>query len=209
MPASAHPVNTDLSSAGMQASPPDLAQVRLDNALALFEEFVRATARHADAATLRGLERRFAERVQIQPSYWSQIKGRSRQIGERLARQFEHLCHKPRGWMDVPHDGQAPPATAPPAAPAERPSGADESAPRDDDERFIVGLVLSYYRRHPQRARTRLLDLLGEVLTPPPPAAPPPPGRTPAGAPLSSAAEDAHALWLRSQSGVAPLKRKK
>ena len=101
----------------MQASPPDLAQVRLDNALALFEEFVRATARHADAATLRGLERRFAERVQIQPSYWSQIKGRSRQIGERLARQFEHLCHKPRGWMDVPHDGQALPASAPPAAP--------------------------------------------------------------------------------------------
>ena len=209
MPASAQRVNTDLSSEFMQASPLDLAQVRLDNALALFEEFVRATARHADAATLRGLERRFAERVQIQPSYWSQIKGRSRQIGERLARQFEHLCHKPRGWMDVPHDGQTSPSSAPAAAPAEPPSGQDESAPRDDDERFIVGLVLSYYRRHPQRARTRLLDLLGEVLTPPPPAAPSPPGRTPAGAPLSSAAEDAHALWLRSQSGVAPLKRKK
>ena len=91
----------------MQASSPDLAQVRLDNALALFEEFVRATARHADAATLRGLERRFAERVQIQPSYWSQIKGRSRQIGERLARQFEHLCHKPNGWMDAPHGAAA------------------------------------------------------------------------------------------------------
>lgn len=190
----------------MQASPQDLAQVRLDNALALFEEFVRATARHADAATLRGLERRFAERVQIQPSYWSQIKSRSRQIGERLARQFEHLCHKPRGWMDQPHRAGgitaaatgAPADTAPP----------DEGAPRDDDERFIVGLVLTYYRRHPQRARTRLLDLLGEVLAPPAlPAARAP--ATPAGAPLSSAAEDAQALWLRSQSGVAPLKRKK
>lgn len=201
----------------MQASPPDLAQVRLDNALALFEEFVRATARHADAATLRGLERRFAERVQIQPSYWSQIKGRSRQIGERLARQFEHLCHKPRGWMDLPHNGQALPATASPGL-AERPAVQEESAPRDDDERFIVGLVLTYYRRHPQRARTRLLDLLGEVLTPAAPSPPPPAlpalpalpvGRAPAGAPLSSAAEDAHAIWLRSQSGVAPLKRKK
>ncbi len=213
MPASAHPVNTDLSSEFMQASPPDLAQVRLDNAMALFEEFVRATARHADAATLRGLERRFAERVQIQPSYWSQIKGRSRQIGERLARQFEHLCHKPRGWMDVPHDGQAHLA-APATMVVERMVAADESAPRDDDERFIVGLVLTYYRRHPQRARTRLLDLLGEVLTPapsspPPPSGAAPPGRTPAEAPLSTAAEDAHALWLRSQSGVAPLRRKK
>ena len=189
---------------------PALSQVRLDNALALFEEFVRATARHADAATLRGLERRFAERVQIQPSYWSQIKGRSRQIGERLARQFEHLCHKPPGWMDLPHGAGAGLATGPAAslARSELPHSEhqrDESQPRDDDERFIVGLVLSYYRRHPQRARTRLLDLLGEVLTPSstrlPPAA--------ASAPLSDAAEDAQALWLRSQAGVAPLKRKR
>ncbi len=191
-----------------QAGPQDLAQVRLDNALALFEEFVRATARHADAATLRGLERRFAERVQIQPSYWSQIKGRSRQIGERLARQFEHLCHKPRGWMDLPHG----PGAATPAGDAAReaPAG-DESAPRDDDERFIVGLVLTYYRRHPQRARTRLLDLLGEVLTPTPapPAAPAPRGGLPATTSPPTHADDAHALWLRTQAGVAPLKRKK
>ena len=91
----------------MQAGPPDLAQVRLDNALLLFEEFVRATARHADAATLRGLERRFAERVQIQPSYWSQIKNRSRHIGERPARQVDHLIHKPLGWLDQPRDPAA------------------------------------------------------------------------------------------------------
>jgi hypothetical protein len=220
-------VKGDLSSLAMQTGPGDLAQVRLDNALALFEEFVRQTARHADAATLRGLERRFAERVQIQPSYWSQIKGRSRQIGERLARQFEQLCHKPAGWLDQRHatvgagTAIAQRGTSPQpelrSSPPE-PAGSD-SAPQDDDERFIVGLVLTYYRRHPQRARQRLLDLLGEVLTPPgAPAAPPKavagaPARgaagRPPGTPLSAAAEDAHDLWLRSQSGVAPLKRKK
>ena len=191
------------------ASPQDLAQVRLDNALALFEEFVRATARHADAATLRGLERRFAERVQIQPSYWSQIKSRSRQIGERLARQFEHLCHKPRGWMDVAHGAGA--AEMPGATAARDAAPADKSAPRDDDERFIVGLVLTYYRRHPQRARTRLLDLLGEVLTPPqaPSAPAAAPARGGAAATQTPTAEDAHSLWLRTQTGVAPLKRKK
>jgi hypothetical protein len=216
----------------MQASPQDLAQVRLDNALALFEEFVRATARHADAAALRGLERRFAERVQIQPSYWSQIKGRSRQIGERLARQFEHLCHKPPGWMDLPHRAATGSSASSPVSntvgltgPAEEPARS-ESQPRDDDERFIIGLVLTYYRRHPQRARTRLLDLLGEVLTAPAagavampavPAAPAAPTSPAPGvvrpakppAPLSPAAEDAHALWQRTQTGVAPLKRKK
>ena len=175
----------------MQASPPDLAQVRLDNALALFEEFVRATARHADAATLRGLERRFAERIQIQPSYWSQIKSRSRQIGERLARQFEQLFHKPPGWMD--HEHHAEPAHATPV------QDAMPSVPQDDDERFIVGLVLTYYRRHPQRARARLLDLLGEVLAPAP--APPLPPRA-AKPPVPDEAD----LWARTRTGVAPLK---
>ena len=216
-------VKAALSSSPMQTGSVDLAQVRFDNALALFEEFVRSTARHADAVTLRGLERRFAERVQIQPSYWSQIKGRSRQIGERLARQFEQLCHKPRGWMDQPHGaaGSSNPGavniSASNSADASKPR--DESMPRDDDERFIVGLVLTYYRRHPDRARTRLLDLLGEVLTaptvfaanavPPLPRSHSPKPGLPGSSALTPAAEDAHELWLRSQSGVSPIKRKK
>jgi hypothetical protein len=178
----------------MQTGPRDVAQTRLDNALALFDEFVRATVKHPDAATLRGLEGRFAERLQIQPSYWSQIKGRSRQIGERLARQFEQLCHKPVGWMDQPHGGA--PATTAPAA--QQPD--DSTQPQDDDERFIVGLVLTYYRRHPQRARTRLLDLLGEVLSPAPPAPPKASAKPP---------DDTAELWARTQAGVAPLKRKR
>ena len=191
----------------MTAPVHDVAQIRLDNALRLFDEFVHATVKHPDAATLRGLERRFAERLQIQPSYWSQIKSRSRQIGERLARQFEPLCHKPVGWMDLPHDGSA---AAPPALRqghlAAAPQGRDSPQPQDDDERFIVGLVLTYYRRHPQRARTRLLDLLGEVLMPAAPA-------TPAASAKAGAAptprEDPLDLWRRTQTGVAPLKRKK
>lgn len=212
-----------LSSAPMQTGPRDVAQTRLDNALALFDEFVRNTVKSPDMATLRGLEGRFAERLQIQPSYWSQIKSRSRLIGERLARQFEQLCHKPVGWMDVPH---GPPAAGTAGAssarqgPAATPA-ADSPLPVDDEERFIVGLVLTYYRRHPQRARTRLLDLLGEVLMPAaatPPAAPtatvkPAPGKptqAPAAKPTPAGpADDAMALWSRTQAGVAPLKRKR
>ena len=192
----------------MHSKPRDVASIRLDNALVLFDEFVHATVKAPDAATLRGLERRFAERLEIQPSYWSQIKSRSRQIGERLARQFEQLSHKPYGWMDVPHDasGAPAPAYAPQPMPAPIAPPADSHSPRDDDERFIVGLVLTYYRRHPERARTRLLDLLGEVLVAPEASAP---------APAASAKkppaleDDAHSLWQRSQQGVAPLKRKR
>ena len=146
---------------------------------------------------MRGLERRFAERLQIQPSYWSQIKGRSRQIGERLARQFEQLCHKPSGWMDELHGTATQGANALQAEPEQAPG-----LPQDDDERFIVGLVLTYYRRHPQRARTRLLDLLGEVLAPAPPA----PSATPK---KPAPVDNPHDLWLSSQAGVAPLKRKR
>lgn len=180
----------------------ELAQVRLDNALALFDEFVALHVRTPDAAALRGLERRFAEQLLIQPSYWSQLKSRTRQIGERLARQFESRCGKPLGWMDVRHGATAAPGFAL-QVPAHDPVEADTSStPRNDDERFIVGLVLSYYRRHPQRARARLLELLSEVLSPPP--TPPGPARS-----ASGASDDTHALWLRSQQDVMPLKRRR
>ena len=190
----------------------DLALTRLTNALALFDEFVQIHIKHPDAATLRGLEGRFAERLHIQPSYWSQIKGRSRQIGERLARQFEQLCHKPTGWMDQVHaplGTASSPGGGPPARQGVACGAADDDAthalPQDDDERFIVGLVLSYYRRHPQRARTRLLDLLGEVLIPPP--ATPAVERKPPAA-IEGAVDDGRDLWNKTQAAVAPLKRK-
>src|SRR4051812_30671059 len=183
----------------MHSRPRDVASIRLDNALALFDEFVRNTVKAPDAATLRGLERRFAERLQIQPSYWSQIKSRSRLIGERLARQFEQCCQKPAGWMDAEHGG-APATSVATLAPA-----SDSPLPQDDDERFITGLVLTYYRRHPQRARTRLLDLLGEVLMPeveapaPPPVVAAPRKATPGVTPRPPAPppppDDPMALW--------------
>ena len=190
----------------------DVPQIRLANALALFDEFVHATLKQPDAAALRGLESRFAEQLQIQPSYWSQIKSRSRQICERLARQVEQLCGKPSGWMDEPH-GLAPLTQSTPkplgaALPLSRAAVEPPShMPRDDDERFMLELVLTYYRRHPQRARTRLLDLLGEVLVPQ--------VQTTSANPTSSSKatvdthDNADALWASSQAGVAPLKRKR
>jgi hypothetical protein len=201
--------STTLYHPEMNSGPRNVAQIRHDNALLLFDEFVHATVKHADAATLRGLEGRFAERLQIQPSYWSQIKGRSRQIGERLARQFEQLCRKPLGWMDQLHidtgwsgAAHSPTANAPPFAATS--DDAQRNVPQDDDERFIVGLVLSYYRRHPQRARARLLDLLGEVLTPAPASVAKPAPPKPAGPP-----DDGRDLWSKTQAAVKPLKPKR
>jgi hypothetical protein len=92
--------------------------------------------------------------------------------------------------MDVPHP------RAQPAALAGASADASAAQPLNDDERFIVGLVLTYYRRHPQRARSRLLELLGEVLAP----ETPPPG--------PAVDEDAQ-LWRDARKGIAPLKRKR
>jgi hypothetical protein len=194
--------------------PQDLAQLRYDNVLRWFDEFVRQHVRTPDTTALRGLERRFAEQVLIQPSYWSQIKSRTRQIGERLARQFEQRCRKPMGWLDQPHGGAAPQTLPPEGEPEPLPTS---SSPRDNDERFIIGLVLAYYRRHPQKARQRLMDLIGEVLTTPPPkpaavAAPGAKGtgaasRSGAGAASTAVPDESEdqALWKQAQRGVAPL----
>ncbi len=80
--------------------------------------------------------------------------------------------------------------------------------------------MLTYYRRHPQRARTRLLDLLGEVLMPEPEATSAPQASVPAPRKLAPGVtarppapppppDDPLALWHSAQSGIAPLKKKR
>ena len=82
-------------------------------------------------------------------------------------------------------------------------AAAEGALPQDDDERFIVGLVLTYYRRHPQRARSRLLELLGEALTPsssaPPPRPAPPPPRAGTG-PRTVAAQPSRCSAAETQT---------
>jgi len=70
----------------------------LDTRCSCSSSNVHAQVKHSDAAALRGWNARFAERLQIQASYWSPDKGRSRQIGERLARQFETSLPQAIGW---------------------------------------------------------------------------------------------------------------
>lgn len=82
-----------------------LTRHRRLNALALFQAHVERSL--AAGAPPKGLEQAFAAAVEISPSMWSQIKS-SRPIGERLARQIERHCGKPRGWLDQPHADDTP-----------------------------------------------------------------------------------------------------
>jgi hypothetical protein len=82
-----------------------LTRHRRVNALALFQ--AHAERALAAGAAPRGLEQEFAATLAISPSMWSQIKS-SRPIGDKLARQIERHCGKPKGWLDEVRDSDAP-----------------------------------------------------------------------------------------------------
>ncbi len=70
---------------------------RRQNVLTLFQQFAEDQMRVGVAP--KGLEQTFAQRLQISPSMWSQIKS-SRPIGDKLARQIEAACKQAAGWLD-------------------------------------------------------------------------------------------------------------
>lgn len=70
---------------------------RRQNALALFQAYAEKAL--ASGAGPKGLEQAFAATLQVSPSMWSQIKS-TRPIGDKLARQIEHLHGKATGWLD-------------------------------------------------------------------------------------------------------------
>jgi hypothetical protein len=76
---------------------PNTTVNRRNNVLNLFQQFAEEQMRAGTAP--KGLEQSFAQRLQISPSMWSQIKS-SRPIGDKLARQIEAACRHPVGWMD-------------------------------------------------------------------------------------------------------------
>lgn len=85
----------------------DLTLTRRRNALALFQAY--ADRALAAGAPPKGLEQAFAAQVEISPSLWSQVKS-ARPIGDKLARQIEHHCGQPPGWLDEAREALVPTA---------------------------------------------------------------------------------------------------
>lgn len=134
----------------------DLAQTRRRNALALFQDFAERAL--AAGAPPKGLEQAFAAQMEISPSMWSQLK-RSRPIGDKLARQFEHHAGQPPGWLDALRE----PATPTPA------------------ERAFAELALAAWHATHAAGRRALRRQLQAVVDGAEPAAPPPRVRRAAG----------------------------
>ena len=82
---------------------PNITVVRRNNVVTLFQQFAEEQMRFGVAP--KGLEQAFAQKLQVSPSMWSQIKS-SRPIGDKLARQVEAACERDVGWLDVERAGQ-------------------------------------------------------------------------------------------------------
>ncbi len=75
----------------------NITVTRRQNALNLFQQFAEEQMRAGVAP--KGLEQAFAQKLQVSPSMWSQIKS-NRPIGDKLARQIEEACRQSGGWLD-------------------------------------------------------------------------------------------------------------
>jgi hypothetical protein len=80
---------------------------RRQNAIALHRRFLERAI--AAGQPTKGLDKLFAESLQISASMWSQIKS-SRPISEALARQIESHCSVEAGWLDEPREHETPDA---------------------------------------------------------------------------------------------------
>jgi hypothetical protein len=83
--------------------PDNITVNRRQNVLSLFQQFAEEQMRAG--VPPKGMEQTFAQKLQISPSMWSQIKS-SRPIGDKLARQIEGACAQPPGWLDEEHQPQ-------------------------------------------------------------------------------------------------------
>lgn len=82
----------------------DIAQIRRANLLRLFSQFVAQRQAAEPGASLVGMDKSFAERIQIDNTYFSRMKSGGRQVSNRLARQIESLTGQPKGWLDEEHE---------------------------------------------------------------------------------------------------------
>lgn len=83
---------------------PDLPSIRRCNLLKLFSVYVAQRMASAPSQQITGLDREFAEMIQVHNTYFSGMKSGARTIGDKLARQIETLCKKNGGWLDDSHE---------------------------------------------------------------------------------------------------------
>jgi hypothetical protein len=104
----------------------------------LIREFAQAQLAAGESA--QGVERAFAERLQVSKSLLSHLK-HSRPISDAMAKQFESRTSKPAGWMSEVH--------------------ADIAARPAPGEEAFIATARGAYRTASKAERQRLRSLVG------------------------------------------------
>lgn len=118
--------------------PANTSMIRRSNLLTLFK--VYAEQMIAEGSQPKGLDQSFAALIEVGESTLSMAKSGSRPIGNKLARQIEHRCGKPAGWLDEQH----------------------EEAGLTSAEQSFLAMALNAYRRANSDGRRRLRALMKE-----------------------------------------------
>lgn len=118
---------------------------RRTNLLSLYTQFVAEAQRADPAASIVGLDRAFALKLQIANTSFSSYKSGARPIGTRIANQIESILDLPKGWLSSDHADQGP------------------SLNEAELNRFLK-LATRAFKRADSSERNRLSDLLRESL---------------------------------------------
>lgn len=120
-------------------------KVRARNFLFLFEQFKEERRRMWPDEPDRGMLKRFAERLELNNVYLSNLKSGAKVLGVKTARHIESKMGLPEGWMDTDHSR-------------------DEATMSDDDMAFQDS-VMAVYRQAPEASRALLLRMFQALVT--------------------------------------------
>jgi hypothetical protein len=120
--------------------PTDLHTLRRENLHALIRAFAQTRIAAGESAV--GVERAFAEQLQVSKSLLSHLK-HARPISDAMAKQFESRFAKPTGWMSQVHTDIV-------------------SRPAPGEEAFIAA-ARAAYRAASKAERQRLRLLVGSA----------------------------------------------
>lgn len=118
--------------------------VRLRNFLILFEQFKQMRWEKWPDEPERGMLRRFAEHLELNHTWLSNVKSGSKILGVKNARHIERKMGVSEGWLDTDHSR-------------------DESMSSDDDKAFRDS-VMAIYRQAPEASRALLLRAFQALL---------------------------------------------
>lgn len=120
-------------------------KVRLRNFMFLFKQFSEDRKRKWPDEPDRGMLKRFAEHLELNPIYLSNVKTGSKKIGVKTARQIEARMNQKPGWLDTDHSHTVP--------------------KMDEDEAAFVNSVVSAYRQCPEESRALMLRAFQALAT--------------------------------------------